>query len=448
MKWDKVFLKKLTKLGGPILLQNLFTVMGSSVMTFMTGLLGDVPIAAAGLNNQLYFLLMLVQFGASSGSALFTAQFWGRKDRDNVLKTLGVSLLLSVGAGMFFLIIALFFPRQFVGVFTQDQEVVAIASGLLRITGFSFIFTPIVFTYSFVLRSTGNVRLPMATSITGVVINIILGYGLVFGKLGMPNLGVNGAAVALLIARAVECIALVLLTYWFKTLLAASPREIFSFDRVFFKRVVRRVFPVMMNELIWGLGITAYNAIFARLGVEAYAAMSIRQTIEDIIFVPFTGLTNACAVLVGNTIGRGEAERAHDYVRQSLAIDVILAAGLSILLFFSRGLILSYFHISETTHYLTMNVLAILAGVTWLRTMNFVFFIGMMRAGGDTHYAWLMDVLSLWFFGVPLALLGAFVLHLPVYYVYLLVMAEELLKFFLSIRRFRSRRWVHDLITA
>jgi len=445
LHWDKEFIKQLTKLSAPILLQNLFSVLGNSVMTFMTGLLGDLPIAAAGLNNQLYFILMLVQFGVSSGCSLLTAQFWGNKDRESVLKTLGVSLLLGVGVGSIFLLIALFFPTGFLSIFTQDEEVIAMARELLRITGFSFLFTPVTYTYTFILRSTQQVRLPTAASIAGVALNIFLGYALVFGGVGLPKLGVKGAAIALLAGRIAECAVLVFLVYWKKTTLSAPLKQIFAFDRAFLRKVLQQALPVTSNELIWGLGITAYNAIFARLGVEAYAAVAIRVTIEDITFVPFNALTNACAVLVGNAIGKGHTEKAHEYVRQTVIINLMMAMIIGAALLFGRENITSFFNLSETARMLTLNLLAVFAAVMWLRTSNFVFFIGMMRSGGDTRFAWLMDVLSLWGVGVPLALLGAFVIKLPVYGVYLLVMVEEAIKFGLSIWRYRSKKWIHNL---
>lgn len=448
MRWDKDFLKKLFRLSGPIMLQNLFTGLGASVTTLMTGLLGDLPIAAAGLNNQLNFMLMLVQFGISSGSSLFTAQFWGRRDTDNVIKTTGVSLTLGLTAGGIFFLVAQLLPYPFLGLFTRNREAIAIAAGLLRITSYSFFFMPIIYTYSFILRTTGNVRLPLVASVAGVSVNLALGYGLVFGKLGLPNLGVNGAAVALLAARIAESLVLVILAYWLKTPLEAKPGRLFKFERVFVKKILRRVLPVMSNELIWGLGILVYNATFSRMGVESYAAVSIKDTVENLIFMPFFGLTNACAILVGHTIGAGRKEEAQGYVRQTLGVSLSLAAVLGTLLFFSRGLIIRYFNITDATRVLGMNILAALAAVMWLRTSNFVLIIGMLRSGGDTRFAWLMDVISLWGVGVPLVLLGAFVLRLPVYYVYLLVMLEEVLKFTLSIWRFRTRRWIHDLVST
>jgi len=445
---EKTFTSKLVKLGFPIALHNLFFVLGNSITTFMTGRLGELPIAAAGISNQFFFILLLVQFGISSGGSIFTAQFWGKGKKDDVLRTLGVTLLLGFIAGGIFLVIAVGFPNLFLGIFTNDKEAAELAAGLMRIAGFSFIFTPVINTYGHILRTTGVVKLPMFASITGVFLNILLGYGLIFGKLGMPGMGVYGAAAANLTARVFECILLLMFVYRLKTPLAAPLRKIFAFDMVFFRKVLRRVLPVTSNELLWALGITAYAAVFARMGTSAYAAITIKDTTENLLFVPFNGITNALGILVGNTIGLGKPEKAQDYVRQTFLLNVILAGILGIILFTLRKPIISLFNLSPKTRTLALNIITILSAAIWIRTSNFIFFIGMMRSGGDTRFAYLMDAGAMWTIGVPLALAGAFVFRLPAHLVYLLVMIEETIKFFISVWRFRSQRWIHDLTSA
>jgi len=445
---DNTFVSKLVKLGFPIALQNLFFVLGNSVTTFMTGRLGELPIAAAGLSNQLFFILMLVQFGISSGGSIFTAQYWGKGKKEAVLRTLGVTLLLGFIAGGIFLVIAVILPGVFLGILTNDKEAAEMATGLLRIAGFSFIFTPITNTYGHILRTTGVVKLPMFASVTGILLNTLLGYGLIFGKLGMPEMGVYGAGVANLAARVVECILLILSVYRLKTPLAAPLRKIFSFNLSFFRTVARRVLPVTLNELLWVLGITAYGAIFARMGTSAYAAVTIKDTTENIIFVPFQGMTNALGILVGNTIDAGKPEKAQDYVRQTFLINLALGGIFGGILFALREPIIGIFNISPETHALALNIITILSAAIWLRSSNLIFFIGMMRSGGDTRFAYLMDAGAMWLIGVPLALAGAFLFRLPAHLVYLLVMIEETIKFFISAWRFRSRRWIHDLTSA
>lgn len=444
--WDKPFLARLFRLSLPIMLQNLFVVLGSTITTLMTGQLGDRAIAASGLANQLFFLLSLAQFGVSSGCAIFTAQYWGSRDTSNILKAMGVSLLLGVGVGGIFALVAGIFPHEFLGVFTTDQTVIELGAGFLRIVGFSYLFTPVIVSYAFVLRTTGNARLPMLVSTSGVVINAVLGYGLIFGRLGLPEMGLNGAAVANMVGRVSECLLLVWLVYRLKTPLAASARQLFSLERTFLKRILNKVLPVLSNELAWALGIMAYSAIYARIGTEAIAAVSIKDTMENMLFVPFIGLVNALAILVGNAIGSGKEEKAYGYVKQALAITLALGAVLGAVMFLGRGFIVGLYNISSQTHLFGINLLTVLAAVLWMRTANLVFFIGMMRSGGDTRFAYVMDAGSMWMIGVPLALVGAFVLRLPVYYVYLLVMVEEVVKFTVSLWRFRSRRWIHNLI--
>ncbi len=448
MIWDKNYLSRLLRLALPIMLQNLFVVMGNSVTTLMTGKLGDAPIAAAGLSNQLFSILSMAQFGISSGASIFTAQFWGNRDRESVLNAMGVSLSIGIGIGVSFMIIAFFFPHAFIKIFTKDPEVIPIAASLLKIAGFSFLFTPVFNIYAFVLRSTGNVRLPMLVSSVGVGLNVLLGYGLIFGKLGLPHMGVSGAATANLIARVTECVVLIWLIYQLQTPLAAPLKELFNFNREFLKKVLHRILPVVSNELIWSLGVTTYAAIYAQLGTEAYAAAAIKDTIESIVFVPMTAISHASAILVGNTIGAGRKEAAPAFIKQSVFIELTLGAVIGLFLTLGRRLIVGYFNIEEVTRVYVEAMLLVLAAFLWIRGTNSLFFIGMMRGGGDTRYAIRLDIGSMWLVGVPLAFLMAFGFQQPLKIVYLAVMADEVFKFIMSIRRYRSKRWMHDLITV
>jgi putative MATE family efflux protein len=446
--WDRPYLSRLYQLSLPIMLQNLFVVLGSIATVLMVGQLGDVPMAAIGLANQLYYILSLVQFGISSGSAIFTAQFWGDQDTDSIQKVLGVSLLLGLAASTVFAVIALLFPTPFLHIFTTDEAVIRMGTVLLRIVGISYFFTPVINSYSFILRSTGNARLPMLVSTSGVLLNILLGYTLVFGKLGFPAMGAQGAAFANLIARVTESILLVWMVYKIKTPLAVHPRHLFSFSPPFTKMILGRVLPVMTNEFLWSLGISAYNAVFARISTESIAAIGIKESVDNLIFVPFLGITHATSVLVGNAIGSGDPKRSQGFIRQSIVIIWVLAILLGAGIGISRHAIASLYQVSAVTQSYAANLLLVLGFFLWVRTCNTLFFLAMMRGGGDTRFAYRMDVGSMWLVGVPAAVLAAFVFKLPVYYVYLAVMSEECLKLGVCIWRYRSRRWIHDLVSV
>jgi Na+-driven multidrug efflux pump len=201
----------------------------------------------------------------------------------------------------------------------------------------------------------------------------------------------------------------------------------------------------MLNELFWALGITTYFAIYARISTESVAAMNIVSTLEGVAIVAFIGLGNATAILVGNRIGAGETERAHRYAGHSLALAVaggILVGGFILLL---TEVILSFYKVPPEVILYARRAMLVLASFLWLRASNIILFIGVLRAGGDTRMAFILDAVIIWVVGVPLAYFGAFVLQLPVYLVYLLVMTEELLKCVIAMLRYNSRRWIHDL---
>lgn len=411
----------------------------------MIGQLGDAPVAAVGLANQIFFLLNLMLFGITSGSAMFTAQLWGKRDVPNIRKVLGLALTLGLTLSLVFLIIAEFFPARVLSIYSQDADVVALGSDYLRIIGFSFILFAISFCYSAVLRSTGDVQTPLVVTIMALSLNALLSYTLIFGKLGFPIMGVTGAAIAVLASRVVECCVLLWLIYRKRSPAAGKISELFSYDLVFARKVLKPVLPVVANEMLWSTGITAYNVVYARIGTESIAAMNIAGSIEQMAFVLFQGIGHACAILVGNRIGASEEEQAFRYAARSETLGVLGGAAIGSIILVSANSLLSLYNVSPTVIYYAHRVLTIIGLLLWLRVSNMILFIGVIRSGGDTRFGFLLDGVIIWVVGVPLAFAGAFIFHLPIYWVYLLVMSEEITKWLLGMHRFFSRKWIHNL---
>jgi putative MATE family efflux protein len=442
---DKDYYQRLYKIALPIALQQFIMSSLNMVGVVMIGQLGAVPVAAVGLANQIFFLLNLILFGLYSGSAMFTAQLWGVRDIRNIRKVLGLALTLGLVVGTFFLIIAEVFPTWALGIYSMDMAVIALGSDYLRIIGVSFILYAISFCYSAVLRSTGDVQTPLIVTITALSINTLLSYALIFGKLGFPSLGVHGAAIAVLVSRIVECSLLLLLIYRKDSPAAGKIRELFSYNLAFAARVLKPVLPVVVNETLWSLGITAYSVVYAHISTDAIAAMNIVGSIDQIALVLFNGIGHACAILVGNCIGAGDEEKAFLYAARSEALGMLGAVGIGSLILASSNSILSLYNVSPNVIDYAHRVLTILGMLLWLRASNVILFIGIFRSGGDTRFALVLDGLIIWVVGVPLAFAGAFLFHLPVYWVYLLVMSEEITKWLLGVFRFFSRKWIHNL---
>ena len=238
------------------------------------------------------------------------------------------------------------------------------------------------------------------------------------------------------------------LTYHFQLPAAARLAELLDINRELVGHFVRTSAPVVLGEVLWSLGITVYSGIYARIGTEAIAATNIASTIESVAMVPLFGIGNAAAIMLGNRIGAGRNEGAMRDARRLLLLAVALGAGMGALILLVRGPLLTLYRISPEAQGYARNVLLILAGALWIKSANLMMIVGILRSGGDTRFALAADTGPLWLIGIPMALLGAFVLHLPVYWVVLMVMSDEITKFVIGALRVRSGRWIHNVVQS
>ncbi len=445
---DRSFLREMLTIALPISFQQLINASLNMIDVIMVGQLGEASIAALGLSNQVFFVFILLLFGLTSGMAIFTAQFWGKQEVDPIRKVLGMCLAITSAIALLCTLATTRMPRTVLGFYTNDTEVIEIGASYLSIVGFSYIPVAIATSYIATLRSIHLVKLTVVATISALVFKTILGYILIFGMFGLPALGVRGAAIGTASGWTLELILLLILVYTQKTPLAANPLTFFSFDFVFFGRVLKTTLPALANEMFWSLGITTYNAIYARIGTDSIAAINVNATIEELGFVVFMGLGNACAVMVGNRIGAGKKEEAFETVRRVVILAMLSAWTVGLLVFLLRDVVVNLYDLSPSGEYNVRMLMLMMACTLWIRMFNFSTFIGALRAGGDTRFALLMELCSIWLIGVPAAYIGAFVLHFPVYIVYLMVALEEVAKAFVSGWRVYSRKWIHDLVNV
>ena len=444
---DRAFLKEMLVIAIPISFQQLINASLNMIDVIMVGQLGEASIAALGLSNQVFFVLILLLFGTTSGMAIFTAQFWGKQEIEPIRKVLGMSIIATSLFALIFTLAATLIPRTVLGFYTNDTEVIEIGAQYLSIVGLSYIPVAIATSYVAVMRSIQLVRMTVIATVSALIFKTILGYVLIFGYAGFPALGVRGAAIGTASGWTLELILLLILVYTQKTPLATTNlRTLFSFDMAFFTRVLKTTMPAMANELFWSVGITTYNAIYAHIGTDSIAAVNVNATMEELGFVIFMGLGNACAVMVGNRIGAGKKDEAYETVRRVIILSVSAAWLVGLIVILLRSTIVGLYDLSPSGEHNVRMLMLMMACTLWIRMFNFSTFIGALRAGGDTRFALLMELCSIWLIGVPAAYFAAFILHLPVYYVYLLVILEEVAKAFVSGWRFRSRKWIHDLV--
>jgi len=443
---DIDFYKAVFRLALPVTLQSFIMASLHMVDNIMVGQLGEIPIAAVGLSNQVYFNLHLYINAVAGSCSIFISQFWGKNDRGNIRKILGLGLMVnSLSAFLFFLAGALI-PQTILALFSNDPKLISIGAGYLRITAFSYVMMAVTATYSAALRSMEEVKLPMRASIIGLSTNAVLNYVLIFGYLGFPKLGVIGAAIGTVIARFLELGILLAATYGYKYLDISKFKEMFRIPKDLVKRYFSMSSIVVAKDMVWAIGMTIYMGIYGRMSTDVVAVMNITNTIRQVATVFFIGLANACLIMVGKEIGAGDEEKAYIYSERFLTMTIVIGLFMGAVVFALKGLLLMPYKISAETAADAVRVLTVFSVILFAAVFNMVGVVGVLRSGGDATFCLVMDTIAVYIIGLPLAYMGGLVWGLPIYWVFALVNIQEFYKMFSVIKRFITRKWINNLV--
>lgn len=444
---DKPFWRVTARLALPIAFQNVLTSSFQLVDTMMVSRLGDVTLSAVGMASQWGWLVNLLGFGLCSGMSVFVAQYWGVRDLKGIRRVLGIALATALVLTLSFMTVALASPGFVLGLFNKDPAVVEAGCRYLTVVCFSYPAVTITNVLATVLRNTERVRLPVYVSLITTVVNAVVNYGLIFGRLGMPELGVAGAAVATCVSSWLGPVLLLVFSAVEKNLLIGPVRELLAFGPKNLAAFYKKAAPVIFNEGMWALGILVLNMIYSNQGYAYYAGMTVFKTFSDLCFAFYVGLGSACVIMVGKSVGQGKIARAlEDAARFSVLVPLagLVIGGLTILL---RYPLISIFstgsNLSALTLQTALSVTIFCSIEVILRNIPYVQVVGVFRSGGDTFHGMLYDLGSLWVVGIPAAYLAAHVFHLP----FLAVVAaaylgEDVPKSILCLRFFRTGRWL------
>ena len=442
---DREFLSNMLKIGLPIMIQNLVTSSLNMVDTIMVGKLGEVEIAAVGIANQYFFFFSMIFVGLCSGCSVFISQYWGKKDFENIKRMLGLGLVSVLLVSIVFMALGFINPGKIISFFNKDSTVIHLGGKYLSIVLFSYIFTGITLIYSFSLRSIGNTIVPLIVNIAALLFNVLFNYIFIFGKFGAPALGVEGAAIATLIARVVEAIILVFIVYKDNGVFAAKLTELKDLNLDFLRKSYWIILPVLLNDVLWAMASLIYSVVYGRMGTGATAAVQICNTVSNMFMVVGFGLASASAIMIGNSIGEGKEEQVIDYAKKfmgvSLFVSIILGLGLSI----TAPYILDLFNVSNEVRRSTLIMLYIISFIFIVRFSGMVIIVGILRGAGDARSALIIEGSTMWLIGVPLTIMGAFLFKLPVHQVYALAILEEVAKFTLGLMRLKSRKWINNI---
>lgn len=441
------FYKKFFILMLPMALKELISSLTNLIDTIMIGRLGDASIAAIGIGNQVYFLFTVFLFGISCGAGVFSSQFWGKQDIPKMRKILGLNLLLAMGLALVFIFAAVTFPVQIFNAFKAAPEALNEGVTYLRIVCIGYFATAITTAFDSSVCCSEKAALPFIVRAIGLLVNVVLNWILIFGRLGAPAMGVKGAAVATVIARFSELAVMLSAVYSRKMIQAALFKELFTIPKEIVVKFFKTSSAVILNEMAWALGTTAYSWVFARISPEAIVVITIVQNIERLMLVFFHGGGNAGGVFIGKAVGAGNYEEAYEYGKRLAVLSVITSVVLSLIFVAARPIILMPYQVSAEVYNQSMNLLAVVAVMMNIKALTFLLIVGVFRNGGNPGAAFLIDIGCVWLVGVPMVTLGGLVLHLPLLISYAMMCSEEIVKVIISVTYFKKKKWMRNVVS-
>lgn len=447
MKFDKkerAAYRGIMSLALPIIVQNVFSAAISSADVIMLNTVGQSAISAASLAVQYTHILYMIFYGLGTGVTMLCAQYWGKGDIEVIERVEGIALRFAVGFSLLFAVPAVTIPELMMKLFTNDAELISLGASYLRIVGISYLCWGISEVYLSVLRSIERVKISTVLNVSALLLNIVLNAVFVFGWFGLPKLGIRGVALATTISRLVQFIACIGVSLVSKDV-KIRPHTIFEKGGMLLQDFVHLSLPALGNDIVWSVAFSTYSVIMGHMGTDVVAANSLVVVVRNFGTVMCFAIASAGGICVGKEIGANEIERAEADGARVLKLTV--AAGIvgGLLVAAVSPLVVHYASLTETaTGYLKV-MLAINTYYIMGTAVNTTLIAGLFRAGGDSRFGFICDIIDMWCYSVPLGFFAAFVLKLPPMAVYFLLCTDEFVKWPWVIRRYRSKKWLKNI---
>lgn len=442
---DKRFYRLLFSIALPIAVQNLITFMVSMVDTLMVGALGEIQLSAVSIANNLFFVLTILMFGLAGGSNIMISQYWGKGNVKTIHKILAIMYRVCLLITGIFIFIALFLPKYFMGIFTTDKAVIDFGASYLRIVCIGYLLYSITNCTIMMLRSVKTVSISIIVYTASLVVNSILNWIFIFGNLGAPELGIRGAAIATVCARITEFSIVLVFMFIYERKIGLKIEHLLKLDKEILKDYVGLCTPVLCNELLWAIGASMISVIVGRMGTEVVAANSINGVAHQFVTVFIFGMSNATAVIIGNTIGEGKKEKAKEYAYSIGIFSVVMGCISGLMILLIKPFVVNFYNVSYSTKLIAMEIMTVTSGIIVFQSLASNFMMGVLRGGGDAKFVLINDLIFMWLVAIPGGFFVAFVLELPVALVFLVIKCDEILKSLTSVYRVISGKWVNDV---
>lgn len=442
---DRAFYKALLPIFLPIALQNLVAYSVNMADNIMLGAYAQSALSGAATVNQLFFLVQSLAVGVSEGLAVLATQYWGAKNVGPIRRLTGIALKLDLLLAAAIFAVCALWPARLVGIFTKDEAIIRAGVEYLDLIKYSFVLFLLTNTLIAALRSVETVRISFYISVVSLLVNVGINYTLIFGRFGCPEMGVRGAAVGTLTARALELV--IVLAYLLRgdRKLRLFSENFLRRDRALLQDYTRVEIPVMLSQMVWAVSVPMQTAILGHLSSDAIAANSVATTFYQYLKVIVQAMSAACSVLTGIAVGRGDMRRVRSDARtlsvMSVGIGLVLGAALLLL----RKPLLSLYALTPETIRLADQLLVIMAFIMVGMSYQMPVSAGIIRGGGDAKFLMVLNTVSIWAIVMPLSFMSAFWWRWPVAAVVAVIQSDQVFKCLPVFLHFRKYRWARKL---
>ncbi len=428
----------------PIVVQNLLSAAVSSADVVMLNYVGQSSIAAVSLASQYANILFMVFYGLGTGATILCAQYYGKGDMKAIQLVEGIAMRFSLSIAVLFAMLALAVPKTMMHIFTNDQELITIGASYLRFMSVSYLCWGITEVYLAVLRSIGRVVISTAMNVLAFSLNVLLNAVFIFGLFGAPRLGAAGVAIATSMSRLTELLACFIVSFLSQDI-KLDFRYLFVRNKLLFQDFVRLSLPALGNDISWSVAFSMYSVIIGHLGTDAVAANSFVVVVRNFGTILCFGTASAGGILLGKIIGENKLEEAKAGAKKIMKLTVATGAIGGLIVLAAIPLVLKYASLTgQAMHYLKY-MLLINTYYVMGAAVNTTLIAGVFRAGGDSRFGFIYDTLVMWCYAVPVGFIAAFVLKLPVMWVYFLLCTDEFVKWPFVLRHYRSYKWLNNI---
>lgn len=442
---DKNFYKNLLALSIPIALQNLVTFSVGLADNVMIGSLGDAAISGVYMGNQIQTLLQIVSSGIEGSILILAAQYWGRRDTRSISRIVSIGLRASLIFGFILTLVCTLFPSTIISFFASDPEIILYGSKYLGIVAFSYVFFCLTQSMIASMRSVESARIGLYVSLASLVIDVALNYVFIFGKLGAPALGIEGAAIATLIARIAESAIITVYVLFIDRKLRFSLRELVHLDRALLRDFVRYGAPIVAGQLVWATNMMSNSSIMGHQAAEGVVAgLSIANTMHNLAYVVMNGMSGAVGIITGKTIGAGKESLMREYAKtvQVLFLGLGILTGSSV--FMLRDAFISMYGVSTAAAAQARALINVLSITTIGTCYQAACLFGLVKSGGDISFVFKNDMIFVFGVVIPSALLASF-LGAPPWVVFACLKCDQILKCFVAVVKINRFDWMKNL---